>query len=392
MDVYKEALRRVRKWVRDGDPTARKLIHISKLVEKAYGEANDELHQLSPDTNQDALRFVHNLVTSILLHWMEQTSTPLCGNVTLSDATKVFFPSCAAVTIRGHDKKIDLWKTRTDYTEYYDFTTDIAKRMLLLSRSTSEPTFALDHVLSNPLPKSSGLVLEFGVAAGKSLRKIRNALMPISEHDSRISENGNCLGGQLYRATAAGNGDDCVAVPNSTLSGTTPFAAERHQCTAAEDYCIVGFDSFEGLPSAWRCGFGVGRFSQHGVVPEDLRLANDAAEYPLHIVVGWFDDTLPTFIQDPVYRTRLDTDGIALVHIDCDIYASTKMVLETLAPWLNSDTVIVFDELVHYGGFELHELRAWYEYIRGCSCNMDVPVSYEFVHAQKGMSVGVRLR
>lgn len=108
---------------------------------------------------------------------------------------------------------------------------------------------------------------------------------------------------------------------------------------------VVGFDSFEGLPEHWRDGFGAGMFrTAPPVVP--------GAE----LVVGLFDLTLPEW---PV------PDDIALVHVDCDLYSSTRTVLEHIGPHLKPGCLIAFDEFHGYDGAEDHEERAWREWADG---------------------------
>lgn len=121
----------------------------------------------------------------------------------------------------------------------------------------------------------------------------------------------------------------------------------RQICAAMPGHEVHGFDSFRGLPSSWRPGYDAGMFSMGGSVPADL-----PSEVKLH--VGWFDDTVPEFAED------VRECSMALIHIDCDIYSSTRCVLNALAPMIH-DTVLVFDELYAYPGFEEHEMRAFYE-------------------------------
>jgi len=56
---------------------------------------------------------------------------------------------------------------------------------------------------------------------------------------------------------------------------------------------------------------------------------------------------------------------VSFVHIDCDLYSSTKHVLNNLINFLDNECIIVFDELVNYPGFdgETGELKAFYEFI-----------------------------
>ena len=117
------------------------------------------------------------------------------------------------------------------------------------------------------------------------------------------------------------------------------------------DRRVFGFDSFEGLPEDWGrpdMAFGKGAFDLGGrlpPVPENVTL-----------VPGWFDQTLPRF------EASLAPDRkIALMHVDCDIYSSTKAIFGTLGHRLTHGSVIVFDELFNYPTYEKHEILALYE-------------------------------
>ena len=105
---------------------------------------------------------------------------------------------------------------------------------------------------------------------------------------------------------------------------------------------VVGFDSFEGLPELWRDGFGIGSFRTTAPMVPGAEL-----------VVGLFDESLPEW---PV------PDDIRLLHVDCDLYASTRTVLDHLGSHLAPGCLIVFDEFHGYDGCEDHEERAWREY------------------------------
>jgi predicted O-methyltransferase YrrM len=109
---------------------------------------------------------------------------------------------------------------------------------------------------------------------------------------------------------------------------------------------VYGFDSFEGLPEHWRAGFGPGAFA-----------TDRLPEVPgAELVVGWFDETLPGFLdQHP--------EPVAFLHLDADLYSSTRTVLAALAPRLRAGTVILFDEYFNYPGWEEHEHRAWTEFV-----------------------------
>ena len=74
------------------------------------------------------------------------------------------------------------------------------------------------------------------------------------------------------------------------------------------------------------------------------------------LVVGWFDDTLPGFLAD-------HQDEVAFLHLDADLYSSTRTVLQALRPRLRKGTVILFDEYFNFPGWEAHEHRAWTEFV-----------------------------
>lgn len=113
---------------------------------------------------------------------------------------------------------------------------------------------------------------------------------------------------------------------------------------------VYGFDSFEGLPEKWRDGFDKGMFNQQGNLP--------AVNSNVMLVKGWFNETLPGFMESHKKK-------VSFLHLDADLYSSTKYILDTLKDQLDTDCIVVFDELVNYPGFdgETGELKAWYEFI-----------------------------
>jgi len=112
---------------------------------------------------------------------------------------------------------------------------------------------------------------------------------------------------------------------------------------------VFGFDSFEGLPEDWTSSQKQGRFTLNGVVPE-------FNETNIQIYKGWFDETLPDFLAAHVGPARF-------IHIDCDIYSSTRTVLNLLGSRIVKDTVIVFDEYLNYPSWREHEYRAFQEFV-----------------------------
>ena len=110
---------------------------------------------------------------------------------------------------------------------------------------------------------------------------------------------------------------------------------------------IYGFDGFDGLPEDWTSDFQAGHFG---------RQAFPTVRKNCELVVGWFDSTLPTFIQQ-------HTEPIAFLHIDCDLYSSTVTVLSLLKSQIVPGTIIIFDEYFNYPGWNLDEFKAWQEFV-----------------------------
>lgn len=105
---------------------------------------------------------------------------------------------------------------------------------------------------------------------------------------------------------------------------------------------IYGFDSFTGLPEKW-ADYDVGHFACD---PPDVRPN-------VELVIGLFADTLPAFLATH--------DGnAALIHIDCDLYTSTRTVLDLLTPRIVPGTLIQFDE---YWIVQQHERRAFHDWM-----------------------------
>jgi hypothetical protein len=74
------------------------------------------------------------------------------------------------------------------------------------------------------------------------------------------------------------------------------------------------------------------------------------------LIAGWFDQTLPEFVA----RT---TESAALLHIDCDLYSSTRTVFAHLGQRIGAGTILVFDEYFNYVNWEQHEHRAFQEFV-----------------------------
>ena len=103
-----------------------------------------------------------------------------------------------------------------------------------------------------------------------------------------------------------------------------------------------GFDSFEGFPDPVEKdgitpikgkGFWASPPETVLKVLRDGRLSDDVIRRRIRLTKGWFDQTLP------LYEGR-----IALLHLDCDLYESYKLSLQTLYDKVQPGGVVMFDE------------------------------------------------
>jgi hypothetical protein len=139
--------------------------------------------------------------------------------------------------------------------------------------------------------------------------------------------------------------DGLVAEFGVWRGSTINVIAER----VGERTTVHGFDSFEGLPEDWQGPFRKGLFHMQGQLP-DVR-----ANVELH--PGWFHVTVPQFAAEH------PGTPIGFLHVDCDLYSSTKTIFDNLGDRLRPGSIIVFDEYFNYPGWRQHEYKAFQELV-----------------------------
>ena len=128
------------------------------------------------------------------------------------------------------------------------------------------------------------------------------------------------------------------------------------------DWTFVAFDSFEGLPEMdaadsmpmWKKGDlktsetdFVNLVTRHGMPKERLKT-----------VKGFYNESLT-----PALRDELLPQKAAVVYIDCDLYSSTITALNFAKDFLQTGTVLVFDDwFCFYGDPTKGERRAFAEF------------------------------
>ncbi len=112
-----------------------------------------------------------------------------------------------------------------------------------------------------------------------------------------------------------------------------------------------GFDTFEGLPNDWYRPDGSileksGTYSANNNIPNIK-----GGEF----IAGKFDETLPKFFSKP-------RPMASIVNYDADLYSSTICALNYSKPVIDKDTILIFDELIAYEGWENDEFKALEEF------------------------------
>lgn len=115
---------------------------------------------------------------------------------------------------------------------------------------------------------------------------------------------------------------------------------------------IYGFDFFKGLSEDWKgflrmddmsVFFTKGHFDRAGLPPK----VNDNVE----LVIGKIQDTLLSFLKK-------NKPLINFIHMDVDTYETTKFILHQTKPYMQKNSIIAFDEIYNFAGWEVGEYKA----------------------------------
>lgn len=132
---------------------------------------------------------------------------------------------------------------------------------------------------------------------------------------------------------------------------------------------IVGYDSFKGLPGSddhprWHKNMFSNNHSYHPFCKLGEKVT-DHTTYKLFeyyklpkpiIEVGDFNATIPKTINIKYKKA-------ALIHIDCDLYKSTKYILYSMESILQEGTLLLFDDWFNFkGNKNKGEQKAFYEF------------------------------
>ncbi len=114
-------------------------------------------------------------------------------------------------------------------------------------------------------------------------------------------------------------------------------------------FVIYGFDSFEGIPDAWNA-YEKGSFTLNGKTPK--------VKSNVKLVKGWYDKTVRRFVASH------NGEKVAFVHIDCDVYSSTRTIFKEIRGLDLDGTYMLFDEFYKYQGWREGEYKAFNEFLK----------------------------
>ena len=143
---------------------------------------------------------------------------------------------------------------------------------------------------------------------------------------------------------------------------------------------VFGFDSFEGLPEDWHTTEKTVWKAGHFKV-DNLPNVNSNVK----LVKGWFDITLPDWL------TTNNIDSVKFLHIDCDLYSSTKTVLSFLNNKIKPGTIIVFDELYHWKNSSKYKLWKEGEYKALCEWISEFDREFKILSTSSYMQCAIQI-
>lgn len=125
------------------------------------------------------------------------------------------------------------------------------------------------------------------------------------------------------------------------------FAAAYHfaQLMNMRSMKFYAFDSFEGLPKITGVDrddykeFRQGEYACNIDTFKKNILKKKVSLNKVHLIPGWFDKVL-----NEETKNKLPLKKAAIILIDCDLYESTVPVLNFITDYIQSGTVVIFDD------------------------------------------------
>jgi hypothetical protein len=128
---------------------------------------------------------------------------------------------------------------------------------------------------------------------------------------------------------------------------------------------FYAFDSFEGLPPTDDIDKDFDAFYEKEFacdLPNFKKILKNKGvnTSDCEFIPGWFDKSLT---QEA--KTKLPIKKAALVYVDCDLYKSTVPILDFIPEYLQTGTILAFDDWFAFAGSPLHgEQKAVSEWLK----------------------------
>jgi hypothetical protein len=159
--------------------------------------------------------------------------------------------------------------------------------------------------------------------------------------------------------------------------GTINFMAEKFHSQT-----LYGFDSFQGLPEDWNISHKE-KYNKHkkGYFAVDNL---PEVKFNVTLIKGFFDTSLPNWLRENPIKQ------IKLLHVDCDLYNSTKTVFDNLNDFIVIGSIIIFDEFYPWGR-KRYETWAEHEYKALCEWVETYDRSFEVLYRNNHQQCSIKI-
>jgi hypothetical protein len=146
---------------------------------------------------------------------------------------------------------------------------------------------------------------------------------------------------------------------------------------------IYGFDNFDGLPEDWDETVVIPNWLIRRGAFRMRDYVHDPNSFPenIEIIIGLIQDTLPPFlIKHP--------EPAGFIHIDTDLFSTCKNILDNLTRQIVAGTIILFDEFWSWNNDKIvlfSEGRAYNEWAE--KNNKDITILGRTDHSQLAIQV-----
>lgn len=207
-------------------------------------------------------------------------------------------------------------------------------------------------------------------------RVVRKVIRPASMRISRLAflwlrGHREYLSRQWLFDTVAGFADDCRIYGEYLEFGCGNGSSLIDMARSIKCYSRLAnmrffiFDSFEGLPTPTGIDADESQRYERGDFACDLDRYKRNVERrgvdlrKVRCIAGWYDETLT-----PALKQELGIQKASIILIDCDLYESTVPVLNFVTDYIQTGTILIFDDWYSYKGrLDRGEPKAFSEWL-----------------------------